>query len=229
MQRCIVIGLGNFGYTTALTLYQAGIDVIAVDSQKDIVSYYKDELGVTICCDASNKEQLESLQINNFDAAVVAIGQNMTASILITMHLQDLKIKRLITRAISTDHAKILEKIGVDEIIYPEQDTAIKTANKLMMKNITDYLHISDEYSIIEIPAPEEFFNKKLAELAIPKTYNCQVIGIKYRSIAPDDQKDEKEFIIEQTIIAPNANDIIRKNCLIIVLGKTEDISRLQT
>ncbi|HRX15107.1 MAG TPA: TrkA family potassium uptake protein [Spirochaetota bacterium] len=227
MKRCIVIGLGNFGYTTAKTLYENGIDVMAVDSHEEIVSAYKDDLGVTICCDATNMEQLLSLQIKNFDAAVIAIGQNMTASILISLHLQELKIKRIIVRAISDDHAKILSKLGVSDIVYPEIDTAIKTANKLMMKNVADFLHISDEYSVIEIPAPASFIDKNLAELNITGNYNCQVLGIKYRKPIKDDENNE-DYNVDKTIIAPHAGDIIKKHSLIIVLGKKNDIIRIQ-
>ncbi|MFW6366861.1 MAG: potassium channel family protein [Spirochaetota bacterium] len=222
MRNIMIIGLGNFGYNIARTLYQNSFDVLCIDSREDVVNMYKDSLGYVISLDATQKDQLDSLQLDNYETAIISIGQDITASILISLHLKELGIPRIITRAISEDHGKVLEKIGVDEIIYPELDTALKIAHKLMMKNVADYLPLGVEFGIVEIAPPPSFVGKSLAELDITKRFACQVIGIRsYEGILSTDEE------ASHTKIAPQASDRIEHGNKIIVLGKNSDIQRL--
>lgn len=216
MNNIMIIGLGNFGYNVAKNLYQNSVEVLGIDSREDLVNLYKDDIGFVISLDATQKDQLESLQLENFETAIISIGQDITASILISLHLRELGMRKIITRAISEDHAKVLEKIGVDEIVYPEKDTAIKVANKILLKNVADYLPLGKEFGIVEIDPPKSFVGKSLAELDIAKRFSCQVIGI--RTSAGEDS----------TKIAPKATDRIERGSRIIVLGKNNDIQKIQ-
>lgn len=218
MKRCLIIGLGNFGLNVARTIYENGGDVLCVDSEIHLVQRYKDLLGFTVSADATQKEELEALQVKDFDVAIVSIGQDITASILITLHVQQLGIPRIIVRAISEDHGKVLEKLGITEIIYPEKDIAERVGRTITMKNALDYLPLSDEYSIIEIEPPHSFIGKTLAELKITSRFNCQLIGIK-------DVDGENESMR----IPPKANDRITAISKIVVLGRTEDIEKMQS
>ncbi len=222
MKNVLVIGLGNFGYNVAKTLHANSADVLGIDVSEELVNLYKDDIGYIISLDATQKDQLESLQLENYGTAVVSIGQDITASILISLHLRELGMKKITTRAISADHAKILEKIGVDEIVYPERDTALKVANKLMMKNVADYLPLGREFGIVEIEPPSSFVGKSLIELDITKRFSCQVIGIRLYTSTHDSEKE-----LYETKIAPQATDRIERGSKIIVLGKNSDIQRL--
>lgn len=222
MKNTLIIGLGNFGYYIAKTLHQNSRDVLGIDKNEELVNMYKDSVGYVISLDATQKDQLESLELENYETVIISIGQDITASILISLHLRELGIQRIITRAISNDHAKVLEKIGVDEIIYPELDTALKVANKLMMKNVADYLPLGKEFGIVEIKPPASFIGKSLAELDITNRFSCVIIGIRsYDKIHNTDEETE------QTKIAPQGSDRIERGNKIIVLGKNSDIQKI--
>lgn len=225
MLKAVVFGLGNFGMTTAVTLIENKCEVLGIDINKQITDSAKDIITHLVSGDATNKDILKSLNIDDFDTAVVAIGQDMTASILVSMYLLEMNIKKIIVRAISEDHVKILEKIGVEEIVFPEQDTAIKIANKISLTNVMDFLPVSANYGIVEVVPPKSFTGKTLMELKITSKYKCQLIGIKYlKTIA----RDSVGQMVEKTIMAPSAEDIITEKSIMIVLGKIKDIKKLQ-
>lgn len=219
--KTIVIGLGNFGYNLAATLIQNNCEVLGIDSNPETIDSVKDEISFAICGNAANKEVLESLNIQDFDNGIICVGQDMASSILIALYLKELGIPRIIVRAISEDHGKVLSQLGVTDVVFPEKDTAIKIANKISFKNAMDFLPISDEYGIVEVAAPKSFTGKSLAELKITSKFNCQIIGIKYEVVNAKEDEEIK--------IAPSAKDIISENSTMIVLGKSIDIENLRT
>ncbi|HPO46939.1 MAG TPA: TrkA family potassium uptake protein, partial [Spirochaetota bacterium] len=131
MKKFFIIGLGNFGLNIALTLVENDCEVLGMDSNREVVQRARDFISHAIIGDASNKEVLESLALRDFDGAVISIGQDMGASILIALYIKEIGIPRVIVRAISEDHGKILKLIGVTDVIFPERDMAIRVANKL--------------------------------------------------------------------------------------------------
>lgn len=225
MIKTVIFGLGNFGINTAKTLIDNKSEVLGIDIDKEIITSYKDLLTHIVCGDATNKDVLKSLHIEDFDAAVVAIGQDMTASILISMYLLEMNLKKIIVRAISEDHVKILKKIGIEEIVFPEKDTAEKIANKISMKNVIDFLPVSGNYGIVELIPPKSFHGKTLKELNITQRYRCQIIGIKYLKEEPENSITQ---VLEKTIMAPSAGDHISFKSVMIVLGKIKDIEKLR-
>jgi trk system potassium uptake protein len=225
MKKFIVIGLGNFGYNIAAALVENKCEVLGMDTSREVVQKAKDIITHAIIGDATNREVLESLAIRDFDGAIISIGQDMGASILIALYFREIGIKRIIVRAVSEDHGKILKMIGVNDVVFPEKDMAFRVANKLALKNVMDYLPISDEYGIIEVPPPASFIGKALRELQISTRYGCQVIGLKY----PDANGDGIVDRTPRIRIAPTANDVITEGSLMIVLGKHPDIEKLQS
>lgn len=226
MKKFFIIGLGNFGFNIALTLVENNCEVLGMDSSRDAVQHAKDFISHAIIGDASNKEVLESLALRDFDGAIISIGQDMGASILISLYIKEIGIPRIIVRAISEDHGKILRMIGVTDVIFPEKDMAVRVANKLALKNAMDYLPITDDYGIIEVTPPKSFVGKSLKELQISTRFGCQIIGLKYPP--PEGVSsgiDEKNYKIK---IAPTAHDVISADAIMIVIGKHADIDRLQ-
>ncbi|MFW5770156.1 MAG: potassium channel family protein [Spirochaetota bacterium] len=226
MKKFFVIGLGNFGINISQTLVENNCEVLGMDSNKEIIQKAKDFITHAIIGDASNKEVLESLAISDFDAAIIGIGQDMTPSILISLYLKEIGIPRIIVRAISEDHGKILKMIGVHDVVFPERDMAIRIANRLSLKNAMDYLPLSDEYGILEVEPPKNFLNKPLKELQISTKFGCQVIGLK--DLAHNGDKYDLSGKNVNIKIVPTGEDIIKPNTIMVVVGKLNDIERLQ-
>ncbi len=224
MKKYITIGLGNFGLSLAKQLEENGCEVLGIDMERDIVEQAKDYLSHCVIADASNRDVLQGLKIKRFDGAIISIGQDMAPSVLISLYLIELGLKNVIVRALSEDHGKILNKIGVTEIIYPETEIAIKLANRLSMKNAVDYLPLIDEHGILEINAPKSFIKKDLKELNISGKYHCQVIAIKYSSSIGRREADS----VYEIKIPPAAEDIVEENCLLVLIGKLSDIEKIQ-
>jgi len=164
-KQFLVIGLGRFGRAVAKTLFSMGHDVLAIDIDEDIVQEISDHVTHAVQLDATDESALKTIGINNFDVAVVTIGSNIQASVMITLVLKELGIKFIVCKGDSDLHAKVLYKIGADRIIQPEKDMGTRVAHNLASSNILDYIELSPEYSIIEIEAPREWFNHTLKEL----------------------------------------------------------------
>lgn len=218
MKKFAVIGLGNFGMNIARSLVENNCEVLGVDIDKDTVDKAKEFLTHAITGNPASKVILDSIGVSEYDAVILSIGQEMVSSILISLYLKELNAKKIIARAISDDHEKILKKLGVDVVIFPEKEMAIRIGKTISMKNALDYLPLSDEYSIMEIVPPASFLDKNLRELNIGARYRCQILGIKH----VEDSGEQK------TIIAPPADEIIREGNILIVVGKTTAIERME-
>lgn len=227
MKKFVAIGLGNFGFGLAKRLEENGCEVLGIDTSREFVEKAKDFISHAVIGDASNKDVLESLNIKDFDGAIVSIGQDMASSILVSLYLKEIGIKKIIVRAVSDDHGKILNMIGVSEVIYPETEVAVRLANRLSMKNAIDYLPLGEEYSITEVKPPQSFTGKSLKELEITTKFNCQVVALKYVKNASGETTDDREMTSIK--IPPKANDVITKNTIMLLIGRNNDIEKLQT
>lgn len=223
MKKYMVIGLGNFGMNIAKSLVDNNCEVLGIDTDKETVDKAKVFLTHAIIGNPASKPVLESLGIHEYDGVILSIGQEMISSILIALYLKELKANKLIVRAISEDHEKILNKLGVDDVIFPEKEMAIRIGKTLSMKNALDYIPMTDEYSIMEVVPPASFNGKSLRELNIGAKYRCQILGIKHYETNRD--TGEK---IQKTVIAPSADEIIDENQILIVIGKTSAIERME-
>ena len=184
MKQYLVVGLGRFGSSIAKTLYENGEQVLAMDNDEEIVQETVNagiiENGIT--ADASDPVVLKNLGINNFDVAFVCIGTNIQDSIMVTLTLKELGIPKVIAKATTEVHGKLLSKIGADEVIYPEIYMGARVAMKEIEPNIVEHMKFGNDYILAEIAAPEKFINQTLEKLAIRKNYKANIIAIKKKS-----------------------------------------------
>lgn len=212
MKQFIVLGLGRFGSAVATTLAEMGYEVLGVDTDVERVNDLKNKITEVVQADISDEKVLTELGAKNFDAAIVGVGSNLESSILTTIILKEMGIKYIIAKAQNNFHAKVLEKIGVDKIVFPERDMGIRIARSLITPNIKDYIELEPDYSVIEIEAPSDFEDKTLSELDLRNKYGINVLAI----------KRDNNFNI-----SPHAKDVIKKGDFLIVIGETEKITKL--
>jgi trk system potassium uptake protein TrkA len=204
-----VIGLGRFGSSLSMELVKLGYEVLGIDKSEEIIDEMSDELTHAIVADSTDEEVLKSLGIRNFDCAVVAIGDNIQASILTALLLKELGVKTVVAKALSDLHGKVLQKLGVDRIIYPERDMGIRVAHQLVSPNLLDYIELSNEYTIVELTVPKRLSGLSLKELDLRAKYGCSVIAI--------NKKDN-------VIIAPMAHDILNEKDVMVIIGTNKQI-----
>ena len=179
MREFVVIGLGRFGSSVARELIHLGHSVLAIDSSEAKVQEISEVVSHAVYADATEEESLRALGIRNFDVAVVAIGENIQASILTTLILKELGVSTVVVKAASALHAKVLERIGADRIIFPEREMGVKVAHSLTAPNVLDYMALSSDYGIEEIAVPAKFCGKKLRDLDLRSRHGVNVIAIK--------------------------------------------------
>jgi trk system potassium uptake protein TrkA len=215
MKRFAVIGLGNFGFHAAKALYEDGNEVIAIDSDKTRVHAIDPYSTEAIVLDASDKEALSALGLENMDGVIVSTGTKISTSLLICLYLQEMGVKNILAKAIDEDHGKILRRVGAREVIHPERDMAIRISRSLSRPNILDFVPLADDYDLIQVGPPRDFIGKSLADLNLRAKYNVNIIAI-------------KELIPDNFILVPPAGFVIKDSDILIMLGKTEDIKKIR-
>ena len=209
-----VIGLGSFGSNVAKTLYEKGNEVLAVDVDKEKIEEVKTFVSHAVNMDAADKENLQALGIQDMDVVIVSLGPEMEASILTVLHLHEIGAKRVVAKALTEDHAKILEAVGATEVIYPEKDMAIKTAMKLSCPNVLEYLPLISGFGIQEIAPPEKFIGKSLKELNLRNKYGIQIIAI-------------KELIPDKTTFVPKADFVLKDSDILVIMGEEKQLEKI--
>lgn len=173
-----VLGLGRFGLEMARTLSGFGCEVLAVDQNEDLTNSLVGIATYTATADVADEQVLKTLDIDNYDAVIIAIGDNIQASIVCAMCCKEMGAKYIIAKAKSDKHAKILEKIGVDKIVVPEADTAVRTATMLFNPNINEIMEMDAGYSIAQINLPRNWVGKDIVALNIRNSYNINVLFV---------------------------------------------------
>ena len=179
MAQIAVIGINSFGYHVARSLARNGNEVLAMDQQEPIIDRIKAYVSKAVVADATDKMVLRELNMAQMDAVVLSLGSKLDASILVAMHLLDLNVKNIVAKAVSDDHVKILERIGVHRVVFLERDMGERIAASLQGVHIVDYLPLGKDLSIIEMSPLKEMFGKNLIELDFRNRYNCQVLAIR--------------------------------------------------
>ncbi len=174
--KYIIIGLGNFGSSLAQKLTEKGNEVIGVDVKMDKVEALKDKITHAICLDSTDINAVSNLPLNDTDIVIVAIGEDKGALIMATALMKQLKVKRLISRAVSPLQEMVLEAIGVDEIIHPEEETAERWAKKLNLQGVIDSFELTGHYSVMEIVVPKKYEGKTLREIDLRKKYKIMIL-----------------------------------------------------
>lgn len=213
-----VIGLGRFGSAMARTLVELGQDVVGIDSDEDRVRRLADVTSQAAQLDATDLRALKEVGVQDVDVAVISIGENIEASLLVVMQVMELGVEEIIAKAVTELHGRILQKLGVKRVIYPERDMAVRVAHSLVVPHSLDYIELSRDFSIVEIPAPAEFVGKSLKQLELRPRYGLTLIAVKRR---PDNSDGEV------TNIAPSADEIIEANDVLSLLGANERLAQL--
>lgn len=226
-RQFVVIGLGRFGHHVALSLAQKGCEVLAIDSNEESVAAVADSVTQAVQCDATDEKALRALGVNNFDVAVVSIGENIEASILIVMTVKELGVKEIIAKAVTPIHGKVLSNLGITKVVFPERDAAIRVANSLVAPNIIDYLELSSNYSIVEIPVAEGMVDKQLKETDIRAKHGLTVIAIR-RKVPYINDEGESDFT-EELRVSPSAEDKIEEGDILVVLGSNTRIASYES
>src|SRR5690625_4724129 len=208
-----VIGLGRFGSSICKELTLEGMNVLAIDIDENKVNEFKNVALHAVIADSTDEEVLKELGIKNIDHVIVAIGDNIQASILTTVILSELGIKKITVKAQNDYHEKILNKIGAHQVVHPERDMRKRIAHRIMSNNILDYLELSEEYSIVEIKVSHKMVGKTLKNLDIRAKYGCNVIGIKRAN---------------HINVSPSADEILDDNDILIVTGADQDIDMFE-
>lgn len=209
----VVIGLGRFGGSICRELAKMGVSVLAMDKNEDLVNEYSNIVTHAVVGDSTDETILKSLGIRNFDHVIVAIGDDIQASILTTLILKELGVKKVTSKALNDYHEKVLRKIGADQIVHPERDMGRRLAHNLVSSNVLDYLELSDKHSIVEIAANDAIAGYAIVQLDIRAKYGINIVAIKRHN---------------NIIVSPQADEVIQMDDILIVIGSDADISRFE-
>ena len=213
MKSYVVIGLGRFGTTLARQLCALGAEVLAMDVRSDLVQQIANDVTHAVVGDAQDKEILRSLGVRDLDCAIIAIGDDLAASVLTTMNLKELGVPYIICKAHDETHRRVLEKLGVDRVIIPEQENAQRLARSLNSHNVLDYIELSEEYGILEDPAPKSWIGKSLKELNVRAKLGVNIIAVESG---------------KKTNVSPSADYRIQAGDILVVLGENFALEAVQ-
>ena len=213
MKSYLVIGLGRFGSGLARSLCRQGAEVLAIDIRPDLVQQVANEVTHAVVGDAQDKEVLRALDVRSFDCAVIAIGDNLAASVLTVMNLKELGAPYVVCKAHDETHRRVLEKLGVDRVVIPELEYAQRLARNLYSHNVLDYIELSRDYGILEIPAPKSWIGKTLKELNVRAKLGINIIAVKNGA---------------ETNVSPSADYAIRAEDVLAVLGDNVALEAVQ-
>jgi trk system potassium uptake protein len=215
MKRVVVIGLGIFGFNLAKDLFEAGLEVIAVDKNKDLVQKIRDFSTKAVLADATEKEVMEAIGFEEDDVVIVSFGEDLAASTILTLHLKEMKIKTIIVKAPNEDHKRILEKVGATEVVIPEREMAAKIARSLISPNVMEFIPLTREYTICEIAPPASFIGKSIAEIQLRKRYNIGLLA-------------SRDVLTDQISMIPGGDFVVKDSDILVVIGKEKDIQDLK-
>ncbi|MFV0363414.1 MAG: potassium channel family protein [Suipraeoptans sp.] len=208
-----VLGLGNFGQSVALTLQELGCEVIAVDRSEERVQRFADHVSYAMKADIADPEVIKTLGARNLDGVIIAVAEDMESSIMATLACSELGVPMILAKANNEVHAKILEKIGANIIIYPERETGERVAKQLLSANFTDWISLSPDFSIIETKIPRAWEGKSLEELKLREIHDISVVGT---------------IVNGQMEVNPNPKSKLPDNCIMIIVGSNSALELIQ-
>ncbi|WNR45658.1 potassium channel family protein [Paenibacillus roseipurpureus] len=210
----VVVGLGRFGSSISKELMKLGHEVLGIDLDEEVVNDMSAFLTHAVVADATDEDVLKSLGVRNFDCAVIAIGDDIQSSILTAIVLKELGVGQVVAKALSELHGKVLTKLGVDRVVYPERDMGIRVAHQLATPNLLDYIEISKDYTIVELSVPKRLCGFTIKELDPRAKFGCSVVAI---------NKDSG------IIIAPSANDVVNEKDVMVIIGTNAQIDEFES
>lgn len=213
----VVLGLGSFGSALAEQLSKNGCRVTGVDANRDRVENLKDILYEAVVGDVSARDTLAELSLDACDAVFISLGenQNITPSVLATLHCRELGARRIIVKGLSRDHAKILEAMGVDRVVFPETEIAVSLADRMAWPNVLDFMPIDPEYSFAEIAVPDSMVGRTLRQTDLRRLHNIWVVGV-------------KDALTGKLSLFPDPDFIFGVDQLIVVVARQDELSRFR-
>ncbi|SFX54793.1 trk system potassium uptake protein TrkA [Thermoactinomyces sp. DSM 45891] len=206
-----VIGLGRFGSSVATTLYREGNEVLAIDIYESPIEELVNQVSHTVIADSTDEETLKAIGIRSFDTVIVAIGDDIQASILTVLVLKELGINYVVAKALNRRHAQVLYKIGADMVVFPERDMGERVAHHLMSPNVLNFLKLDHDYSIEEVKVPRCMVDLNLREIDLRVKYNLNVIAIRTG---------------EEIDISPNPAKVLGAEDVLVVVGANQDLDK---
>ena len=208
-----VIGMGRFGTSVAMTLVNAGQEVLVVDSDEERIQKVAEHFTHAVVVDTTDEASFAALGIRNFDMVVVAIGHDVQASVLTTLLLKEMGVRHIVAKAANALHGKMLEKVGADQVVFPERDMGQRVARSLVAPNILDLMALSDDDQIAELTLPTDWADKTIVELNIRRNFGVSVLGIHRGG---------------KFLTSPGAETMLMAGDVLLVMGKKEAISAVQ-
>lgn len=213
MKTYAVIGLGRFGSQVARQLCALGSEVLAIDTNSDLVQHIANDVTNAVVADAQDKEVLRALGVRNCDCAIVAIGAELSASVLATMNLKELGVPYIVCKAHDETHKKVLEKLGADKVVIPEREVADKLAHSLSSPNVLEYIELSADYGIVEVPAPKNWAGKTIQQLNVRAKLGVNIIAVKNAN---------------KVNVAPGAQYTVAEDDVMVILGDYDALAVVQ-
>ncbi len=212
MRNFAVIGMGRFGESLARTLYTTGFEVLAIDLDQERIDTIAPYVTHAVQADGTDELALKALGLRNFDVIVIAMG-DMQSSILCTLLCKEMGVPYVVAKANNAAHAKVLFRMGIDKVVFPERDMGVRIAHSLVTGNILDYIELSPDFGLIETSAPKEWEGKTLQELNVRVRFGINIMAIKTD---------------EGMIIAPTSDDKINAGDILIVIGDNNALKRIE-
>ena len=213
MKSYVVVGLGRFGSEVARQLHDLGCEVLAMDLRNDLVQEIANEVTHAVVSDGQDKEVLKALGVRDFDCAVIAIGDDLAASVLATMNMKELGVPHIVCKAHDDTHRRVLQKLGADRVVIPEQENAARLARSLYSPNVLDYIELSDDYGIVEVPVPAAWQGKTLKELNVRAKLGVNIIAIRRNG---------------KINVSPGADFNFQSGDIVVVLGDSVALEAVQ-
>jgi trk system potassium uptake protein TrkA len=216
MKRFVIVGLGNFGASVAESLHEKGHEVVAMDVSPEAVDRIAPFVSRAAVGDGRQVRALERLGAKGADAGVVSTGDDITASILATMMLRDLGVREIYVKVISRDHARVMEKLGVTETIFPERESALRLGTRIASRGILNYIQVGSSFSIQEMAVPDVWIGRSLRALELPRKYRISVIAV-------------HDVLRDEMIPVPDPDAPLKDSDTLLVAGKDDDLARAAT
>lgn len=224
MERYAVIGLGRYGFHLARLLAEVGAEVLAIDTDRDLVKTISDQVTMAVCLDSTDEKSLRAQGVDKVDVAVVGIGSAFEAAALTTVILKRLGVPRVIARATTDTRGQILQAIGADDIVNPEKEAAERWRSRLLAPAIMERSTLAEGHSLAQLSAPESFFGKTLKELGIGQRYHVLVVAIRRTVVEEAEGKEQEKQVV---VTAPGPEAMIRPGDILVVIGADHRIESL--
>jgi trk system potassium uptake protein len=214
-KRFVVIGLGSFGSALAKQLHKNGMRVTGIDGDAETVEDMQDHLFEAIIGDATDRGALAALSLNQADGVIISLGEDITRSLLATLHARELGAKHVIVKGVTIEHGKLLQSLGVERVVFPETELAVQLGDRLTWPNVIDFLAIDSDYSFVEIAMPQSMAGKKLTETDIKKRFGLWVVGV-------------KDVLSGKLTMFPDGEFRLSDDQMLLLVGKDTDLRRFQ-